>query len=260
MKCRNAEKLIFDFIDGLENDTQRLELEKHLAQCAECDKLASQLARSMDLLHRAPRETTSDNFAWKVRLKLNQEKNAIQERSESYGPLIRSWNLKYTATAVAAAAAVLVVGLFAVKSGLLPTTPGIQSPDTYAEGGSAAGETKSTVDTFGGRADEDVATRSTGPGSGSPPSGRPELSISMHNKWTNLGMASLGASPEGTSSQMLGLIDRKAPMTVAELDSIVNVELNGLTTEEKRQYLSQYIILLQRHLLSTGVVYRQNRR
>ena len=59
MKCRNAKKLIFEFIDGLEDDRKRLELENHLAGCGECDKFASQLTRSLDLLHRAPILTMS---------------------------------------------------------------------------------------------------------------------------------------------------------------------------------------------------------
>ena len=102
MKCRNARKLVSEFIDGLKSDTKRLELEKHLSGCEECDKYASQLTRCMDLLHRAPRETTGDNFAWKVRLKLNQERNSVRERSASYGTLIRSWNLRFATTAASA--------------------------------------------------------------------------------------------------------------------------------------------------------------
>ncbi|MCK5711943.1 MAG: zf-HC2 domain-containing protein, partial [Hyphomicrobiaceae bacterium] len=130
MKCRNAKKLVFDFIDGLDNEKDRLELEQHLAQCPECDKLASQLVRSMDLLHRAPQEKTSENFAWKARLKLNQERNAVRERSVSRSALIRAWNLRYVATAVSAFAVVLTVGLLAVNSEIFvaPTVDGGADP------------------------------------------------------------------------------------------------------------------------------------
>jgi anti-sigma factor RsiW len=212
MKCHNAKKLIFDFIDGLEDDTQRLELEKHLAQCGECDKLASQLTRSMDLLHRAPSETTSDNFAWKVRLKLNQEKNAIQQQSESFGTMIRSWNLRYAATAVTAAAAVLVVGLFAVNQGLAPIA---QSPASVAQDEAAVTESPALEIASGGDAASEPLSR---PVDSAPTTestvDRPHLQVTFPRHSTNFLRTSPGASSGAISTPMLGLIDREAPMSV----------------------------------------------
>lgn len=257
MKCRNAKKLIFDFIDGLEDDSQRLNLEEHLSQCAECDKLASQLARSMDLVHRTPQESPSENFAWKVRLKINQEKNAIRERSESYGGMIRSWNIRYTATAVAAAAVVTVVGLFAVRSGLSPVPP---SGAEFGAETQLRTDGRDVADAQRSRGDEVRSDRDRTAAPVHPP--EPDLGVgwTLDRSHTKFIPTSPGASPGSISSQMLGLIDRRAPMSVAELDSIVSVELSGLTPDEKRQLLSQYMHVLQRQLLQAGMRVQTNRR
>jgi hypothetical protein len=251
MKCRNAKSLIFEFVDGLDDDTKRLELEQHLAGCGACDKFATQLTRSLDLLHRAPREETSDNFAWKIRLKLNQERNAVQERHASYGVIVRSWNLRYATAAVAAAAVVLVGGLAVFQSGLAPSSPVAGSPPSVAvekpagmdesqgsaevaQGSERPSTLANPVDQTGGRSTQTKPTFSDG--------ARPRL------------VSDLGA-PRQSRGRIIGvdLIDRSAPLSVAQMDSLVHTQLDMLTAEEQVQYLSQYIILLQRHLFRAHV-------
>jgi hypothetical protein len=232
MKCRNAKNLIFEFIDGLEDDTKRLELEKHLAGCGECDKFATQLTRSLDLLHRAPREETSDNFAWKVRLKLNQERNAVRERHSSYGVIVRSWNLRYATAAVAAAAVVLVGGLAVLQNGLGPVSPASDSPSssTAAEPTQRPSISASPV--------ERISDRST--------PARPTIRGSAGPRM----VSNLGA-PRRSTGRIIGvdLIDRSAPLSVAQMDSLVHEQLEQLTTDEQVRYLSQSILVLQRHLI-----------
>lgn len=251
MKCRIAKKLVFDFIDGLDDDTKRLGLEKHLAQCSECDKFASQLTRSMDLLHRAPRETTGDNFAWKVRLKLNQERNAIQERGVSYGALIRKWNVRYVATAVAAAAVVLVVGLYTVRSGLILFPQDDRQLDRTAYG-------QSEADSFASANEEKVVGHPTSSPATEGFQNFTDRMITRRDPGVGRYPVSQGAPSGQYSSPMLGLIDRPGPMSAAEFDSLMNDQLNGLTPEEQRQYLNQYIILLQRHMMRV-MINRSNR-
>ena len=61
MKCRRAKKLIFDFIDGMIGDQDRIALEEHLGLCPSCDKMATGLAKSLDLLHAVPQVLPDDN-------------------------------------------------------------------------------------------------------------------------------------------------------------------------------------------------------
>ncbi len=227
MKCRNAKKLVFDFIDGLDNDKDRLELEQHLSQCPECDKLASQLTRSMDLLHRTPQDKTSENFAWKVRLNLNQERNAVRERNVSHGALFRSWNLRYVATAASAFAVVLTVGLLAVKSEIfvVPTVdrgadPSIEIAETpdAADAGGRQGLAVADNQTNAGNVEQParVSDESTNPGIQPP-----RLRFNLRNRSSVPQLTSQNSSAGIVSAPGPGLIDAPAVLTVAELDSLV---------------------------------------
>jgi hypothetical protein len=265
MKCRNAKKLVFDFIDGLDNDKDRLELEQHLALCPECDKLASQLTRSMDLLHRTPQEKTSENFAWKVRLKLNQERNAVRERNVSHVTLFRSWNLRYVATAVSAFAVVLTVGLLAVNSelselptmdrGAEPSTEMAKTPDAADAG---AREGLAVADNRANAGNVEQPTR-TSTESASPKIQPPRLRFNLRNRSTVPQLTSQN-SPDGiVSAPGPGLIDAPAILTVAELDSLVGEQLKGMTDEQKIRYLNHSMRIISMRLLEAGG-YRTNQR
>ncbi len=41
MRCRQAEKLIFDYIDGVISESDRLGLERHLGECRTCEATSS---------------------------------------------------------------------------------------------------------------------------------------------------------------------------------------------------------------------------
>lgn len=260
MKCRKARKLVFDFIDGLVSDKDRLDLETHLSQCPECDKLASQLARSMDLLHRAPQEKPSENFAWKVRLRLNQERNSVRERSVSYGALFRAWNIRYSAAAVAAFAAVLTVGLLTVnqlRDSLTKPDTNTTAPYLIAKERQEEGVGKDRVVTPPAEPTEKKAEPA-------PPktdlavdrmAGRPP--VSSGSPWYSRNVGYGGAPSAGPV--LIGVIDRPAPMSAAELDSIVSAETKGLSTAEEVQLLNQYILLLQRRMLEAYVKNGPNR-
>jgi hypothetical protein len=216
----------------------------------------------MDFLHRTPRETTSDNFAWKVRLKLNQERNAMHERSVSYGALVRKWNVRYAAASVLAAAVVLVVGLYSVHSGLWPVAaPDSRYSDRVVEQpAEKAAASPDVAVTDGGKVGipESVPARSGSSNLSVPVSRPPDLEFRAPGRLMNQIPVSGGMPSETHTSPLLGLIDRPAPMTIAEFDSIMNAQLNGLTPEEQRQYLNQYIILLQRHMMRV-MINRTNR-
>jgi hypothetical protein len=266
MKCRNAKKLVFDFIDGLDNDKDRLELEQHLSQCPECDKLASQLARSMDLLHRTPQEKTSENFAWKFRLKLNQERNAVRGRYVSHSTLFRSWNLRYVATAVSAFAVVLTVGLLAVKSEIfvVPTVDRgadssidiAETPDA-ADAGGREGLTVADNQTNVGNVEEParVSVETTNPGVRPP-----RLRFNLRNRSTVPRLTSQNSPAGIVSAPGPGLIDAPAVLTIAELDSLIGKQLEGMTTEQKIRYLNHSMRIISMRLLQTDPGYGRDQR
>jgi len=123
MKCRRAKQLIFDFRDGMIGDQDRIALEQHLNACSPCDEYATSMAKSLDLLHRVEPVKLDDNFAWKVRLRIARERNALAEAAASHTPWYRSFNVGYAVSAASAFAVVLFAGYFAVGS-LMPAPAG----------------------------------------------------------------------------------------------------------------------------------------
>lgn len=248
MKCRTAKKLAFEFIDGLEDDTKRLELEQHLVGCSDCERFATQLTRSLDLLHRAPSEATCDNFVWKVRLKINQERNA-RASSEPYVDIVRTWNRRYAAGAVAAAAVVLAGGLIMLQSGLSPVlyrqqaeplVTTVDPPSSDGEAGTANADRPEM------KRVTDVAV--TGPAK----SDAVPLPISrIRTEGPHL--VDWGSGNRRPSGRIIGVMDRYEPLSVARMDSLVNSQLELLSSTEQIRYLSQSINMLQQHLLKAHI-------
>jgi hypothetical protein len=119
MKCRRAKHLVFDFIDGVIADSDRISLEQHLNECESCEAFTSQVSRSLDLLHRAPEEIPSDNFNWKVRLKIAREKNLLSEAITAQRNLFKTWNLRFATSALSTFLLMLAGGYFLWSSGRL---------------------------------------------------------------------------------------------------------------------------------------------
>lgn len=141
MRCRQAKKLIFDYIDGAISESDRVGLETHLGECGSCEEMASSLARSLDLLHRVPSAAPSENFNWKLRLRLAREKSAWREAAESLSTWQRAWNARFAVAAFSAFVVVLAVGLVFLKSLGGPgegTTRAEWQPKTIASGSVAA--------------------------------------------------------------------------------------------------------------------------
>lgn len=244
MRCRRARRLVFEFIDGAIDDAKRLELEKHLSGCAECEKYSSQITRSLDLAHRAPVETPGDNFAWKVRLRLNQERKAVQKNSVPESVLIRAWNVRYASAAVAAFALVVVAGSIALQVGVglfepkstTSTSPRVVASDVPGERGDVPVSTDSGNERTG-------TTR----GSTRPGLNWPELGIGIANRSVvspvSQGPPALNASP---GSQ--GAIDETPAAAALDLDSVFTAQINKLPPEERLQYLRERIRFLNEHL------------
>jgi hypothetical protein len=245
MRCRSARKLVFEFIDGLTDDARRLELERHLSECTECEKLASQLTRSLDLLHRAPLETPQENFGWKVRLKLNQERNAVQERGLPTGALFRSWNRRYAAAAGAAFVAVVAAGLLAFDSGLNPFGPSGRPSATVERGAAALANDHPAGAAEAGSGPERKIADAAG--------GDRERSQSAPQPFVPDGSSlsrpvSVGGGANQGKSDVAGVIDETVRPVELDLDSIIKTELQVLPPEARIRYLEGRLRLLQRHL------------
>lgn len=117
MRCRQAKKLLFDHIDGVISESDRVGLERHLAECRGCEEHASALARSLDLLHRLPAESPSENFNWKLRLRLAREKQTWRGVAEVEAAWRKVWNTRFAVGAVSAFLAVLLGGGAFLMSG-----------------------------------------------------------------------------------------------------------------------------------------------
>lgn len=131
MKCRRVRQLLFDFVDGLGNEALHAEVDRHLAECTECETFAAESTRSLALLRRAPVETLDENFNWKVRLAIHREQRATAKRTSSAGAWLRAWNFRYVASTGVAFAFVLGAGIVAVNyfapSGTLLQSAGRES-------------------------------------------------------------------------------------------------------------------------------------
>jgi len=115
MNCRRAKKLIFEFVDGLTDEKVQLDLERHIGECAECEKLATSLSSSLALIRSTPQEPVDENFNWKVRLAIRKERSEMQEMLATQGSLFRTWNIRYAMSASAGFAAILVGGWLAIS-------------------------------------------------------------------------------------------------------------------------------------------------
>ena len=115
MRCRQAEKLIFNHIDGAISESDRLGLERHLGECRTCEATASALAKSLELLHRLPKGEPSENFNWKLRLRLAQERNTWRESLGSERVWRGAWSSRFALGALSAFAVVIAAGFVFLK-------------------------------------------------------------------------------------------------------------------------------------------------
>lgn len=116
MKCRRVRHLLFDFVDGLGNEALHAEVDRHVAECVECEKFAAETTRSLAFLRRAPVETLDENFNWRVRLAIHREQRSNAKRTASAGAWVSAWNHRYAASAGIAFALVLVAGAASLRN------------------------------------------------------------------------------------------------------------------------------------------------
>jgi anti-sigma factor RsiW len=215
MNCRHARHLLFDFFDGASNEALRAEVDRHLGECEECDRFASEMTRSLALLRRVPVEPLDDNFNWKVRLAIHREKNAALERAASANAWVRAWNVRYAVSTGLAFSAVLIFGgVLLVRGGMFPVQVARHSDKqvlTSPDNGPTA------------VAQSPLRNMTVVPGGMS--------SVALGNRSSDVGPAPQGAIDE--------------TKTDARIDSLINSDVSKLSAPEQEQYLQRRIERLQ---------------
>lgn len=220
MKCRRVRQLLLDFVDGLGNEALHAEVDRHLAECTECEKFAAESTRSLALLRRTPVEPLDENFNWKVRLAIHREQRVTAKRASSAGAWVRAWNFRYVASTGIAFAFVLGAGIVVVNN-VVPSGPSLQSV------GRESRPSRSDVA-------QNNAGRST---LVSPPMASPGRQGSI--------LVSNTASPVLETSQPAarGAIDRYAEENA--IDSLIDAHLVGLTPEMRDRIIQRQIHWLE---------------
>ena len=104
MRCSKARELISDALDARLDESRGIDLTRHLEDCADCHRHQAVLERGRSLL-RADLVETSDNFEWKVQLKIQQ---ALREKAAVEEP-VSGWSFWRPALASAAGVALVVI-------------------------------------------------------------------------------------------------------------------------------------------------------
>ena len=126
MNCRSVRASLVDLWDQADALQGNDLLYKHLQQCDSCQQISAEYSLSHQLLQGLPEEEPSENFDWRLRLRLNHVDKAaelpqvatVQDRSR--------WSLQFVGSAAAAAIVVMAVGFVVLQ----PSAPGL--PDGAA--------------------------------------------------------------------------------------------------------------------------------
>jgi hypothetical protein len=125
MRCSKARELISDSLDSRLDESRGLELSRHLDDCADCRTHESVLQAGQALLRQDLVEP-SENFEWKVQLKIQQ---ALRDKVVAEEPLT-GWRFWRPALASASSVALVVVmaGAFLLSQDSDPGSPSSPSP------------------------------------------------------------------------------------------------------------------------------------
>jgi hypothetical protein len=225
MNCRRVRHLLLDFVDGLGNEALHAEVDRHVAECLECETFAAETTRSLSLLRRTPVEPLDENFNWKVRLAIHREQKASAKHAASAGTWVRAWNFRYVASTGVAFALVLAAGVVTMQR-VGPSEPAMPAASRdRAVRPSAPAATE-------------VVTRPT------PRGADPRPSVVSRSP---VGLVSGGVGgPATTESVSRGAIDPFAQEVA--IDSLIDARLVGMTPEMRMRCIQRQIHRLQSQL------------
>lgn len=124
MKCSKAREHYFSNRDGLLNESERMELQKHMEECEDCAVFREEMDASLRLLDDLPAPRVSDSFVWNVKRRISQKKVELM-RGEYHFREGQRYVSRFLAGA-AAAVVILAAGAWFVMSGNSSDSPGIR--------------------------------------------------------------------------------------------------------------------------------------
>jgi hypothetical protein len=115
MKCTKAQDLYYLSRDGALDDAGGIELARHLALCPSCALFAKEMEASLDAARSLPDLAAPEGFEWNVKRRILQEKSRIMRSRIEAPPFgAKRWASRF-ALGAAAAAVIVLGGLFALQ-------------------------------------------------------------------------------------------------------------------------------------------------
>lgn len=114
MRCAKVRDYYLRNRDGILNEMEKMQLERHLDRCASCTSFARDMDRCLDLLVDLPEASPSENFEWNLKRAILHEKTRIMRRQSSISFGDWQWGMKFV-TSAAAAAFIIIAGTWYVS-------------------------------------------------------------------------------------------------------------------------------------------------
>ncbi|HVO76449.1 MAG TPA: zf-HC2 domain-containing protein [Candidatus Bathyarchaeia archaeon] len=161
MKCTRVQDLYFLSRDDALDESARMELARHLAECPSCARFVKEMESSLDAARSLPELEVSEAFEWNVKRRILQEKSRLMRREAGSLPFRERWWLSRFAVGAAAAAAILVVASLFVLRPLGTGEPRLKEVASDVRTGGAGIQSTSSSD--GAIIDYATAGAYTGP-------------------------------------------------------------------------------------------------
>jgi hypothetical protein len=110
MNCRTARKLVQARHEGTLAAERDHSLQEHVRRCPACSRIASQLDLAHKWLQDLPVSQPSDNFDWRLKLRLAQAEREPMHVPDP-APNRKVWTLQFALSTAAAALLVLATGI-----------------------------------------------------------------------------------------------------------------------------------------------------
>jgi hypothetical protein len=91
LQCPQAKQLFSPYLDGAVTGTEMLALQRHMADCARCNREYQSLQRTQQLLTSVPRPKVPSDLGLKLRLAISREADAAK-RARFEGMMVRLEN------------------------------------------------------------------------------------------------------------------------------------------------------------------------
>ena len=112
MNCRTAKKHILARLDEVLPAEHEAALQRHMHACKPCGRAAQESDLAFRWLQEVPDVGPSENFEWRLKLRLAQlDRAGTRLPLFDEAPARRRWTLRFTVSAAAAALLVLSVGM-----------------------------------------------------------------------------------------------------------------------------------------------------